>query len=249
MTPPTTLDGRPARRIPAAGPARRIAAEVIGTFFLTAAAVGADVVADLYPGKVSTAQRALAPALVVAAMIYAFGSTSGAHFNPAVTTGFALRGVFPWRWVPPYVAAQLVGSALAAGTARWILHPTVGAKGTNSPHGSDGQSLAMEILLTCLLVIVILGSATEHRLLGPHAAVPTAATIAAAGFVGLPVSGASMNPARSTGPAMVAWTGVHLWIYVVGPLAGALLAVVITRLVAGPPQDEESGAAEGDDNR
>jgi glycerol uptake facilitator-like aquaporin len=107
----------------------------------------------------------------------------------------------------------------------------------------------MEILLTTLLVIVILNAATQHRLLGPSAALPTGATIAAAGLVGLSVSGASMNPARSLGPAIVAGIGAHQWIYVVGPLIGALIAVFVTLVIHGPPMRDEQAAAEGDENR
>ena len=144
-------------------------------------------IADLHPGQVSPAARAIAPALVVMAMIYALGSVSGAHFNPAVTVAFAARRAFPWRWVTPYIAAQLAGAVAAAAVLHGLLSPP-GHQGTTYPHGPTGQSLGMEILLTTLLVVVILHAATEHRLLGPDAALPTCATIAAAGFVGLAIS-------------------------------------------------------------
>jgi aquaporin Z len=227
---------------------QRLAAELVGTFFLVIAAAGGDMVADLHVGQVSDAARALAPALVVAAMIYAFGSISGAHFNPAVSLAFAARGVFPWRRVPSYVFAQLAGAIGAAAVLHFVFSPA-GHQGTTYPHAPVGQSLAFEVILSGLLVTVILNAATEHRLLGPDAALPTGATIAAAGLVGLAVSGASMNPARSLGPAVVAGIGEDQWIYVVGPLLGAGLAVIVTLLTHGRPTNDEHQAAEGDENR
>jgi aquaporin Z len=231
-----------------AAPLQRLAAEFVGTFFLVTAAAGADIVADLHPGQVSNGARAVAPALVVAAMIYALGSVSGAHINPAVTVAFAVRTVFRWRWVPAYIAAQLAGAVAAAAVLHVLFSPS-GHQGTTYPHGAVGQSLGMEIVLTTLLVLVILNAATKHRLLGPDAALPTGATIAAAGLVGLSVSGASMNPARSLGPAIVAGIGQDQWLYVVGPVIGALLAVAVTTLCQGTPKSEEADAAEGDKNR
>jgi aquaporin Z len=237
----TTASGeRPAHLL------RRAAAEFIGTFFLVTIAAGADIVADIHVGQVSDGARAVAPALVIAAMIYALGAVSGAHFNPAVTAAFAVRGVFRWPWVPAYVLAQLAGALTAAGVLQLLFSPS-GHQGTTYPHGGTGQSFAFEILLTTLLVVVILHAATEHRLLGPDAALPTGATIAAAGLVGLAVSGASMNPARSLGPALVAGIGANQWVYVLGPLVGALVAVAVTTLIRGTPDAQEVEAAEGDD--
>jgi len=229
-----------------ARPEQRLTAEVVGTYFLVMAAAGADIVTDQFP-HVPDAARAIAPALVVAAMIYAFGSISGAHFNPAVTVAFGVRGVFPWRWVPGYIGAQLAGAIAAAATLHVLFSPA-GHQGTTYPHGTVGQSFGLEIILTALLVTVILNAATEHRLLGPDAALPTGATIAAAGLVGLAVSGASMNPARSLGPAIVAGIGESQWIYVVGPVIGAVLAVVITAITHGRPSGDEHEAAQGDRN-
>ena len=229
------------------GRARQLAAEIVGTFFLVTAAAGADMVAELHPGQVPPMARAVAPALVVMAMIYAFGKVSGAHFNPAVTVAFAVRTVFPWRRVPAYLAAQLAGAVAAAALLHLLLSP-VGHEGMTYPHGPAGQSLGLEVLLTTLLVVVILNAATQHRLLGPDAALPTAATIAAAGMVGLAVSGASMNPARSLGPALIGGVSQDQWIYVVGPLIGAVIAVALTIVCHGRPRREEHEAAEGDGN-
>lgn len=211
------------------------------------AAAGTDMVAEAHPGEVSVAERAFAPALVVAALIYALGSVSGAHFNPAVTTAFAIRGVFEWRLVPAYYAAQLVGAVASAAALHLTLSPE-GFAGVTHPHGSVAQSLVTEALLTAMLVVVVLNAATEHRLIGPDAALPTGATIAAAGLIGILVSGASMNPARSLGPAIVAARARDQWLYLVGPLAGAVVGVIVTRWFRGAPECEEEEAAEGSDN-
>ena len=232
-------------RVPQARAVRRLAAEVIGTYFLVIAAAGTDIVADLHPGDLPVAVRAVAPALVVAAMIYALGSVSGAHFNPAVTVAFAVRTVFPWRWVPSYIGAELLGAVAAAATLHVILEP-IGHEGTSYPRGTAAQSVGMEILLTTLLVAVALSVAARHRLLGPDSAIAMGATIAAAGLIGIAVSGASMNPARSLGPAVVAGVGADQWIYVVGPLVGACVGAVIVTICQGPPKREEVEAAEGD---
>ncbi len=227
---------------------RRLSAEVIGTYFLVIAAAGTDMAADLHPGELPLAVRAVAPALVVAAMIYSLGAVSGAHFNPAVTVAFAVRTVFPWRWVPAYLAAELAGAIAAAATLQVIFDPS-GHQGTTYPHGTARQSLAMEILLTTLLVTVALSVAARHRLLGPTAPIAVGATIAAAGMIGLTVSGASMNPARSLGPAIVARISADQWIYVVGPLIGACIGALVVTLCQGWPRSEEEEAAEGEDNR
>ena len=227
---------------------RRLCAEVIGTYFLVIAAAGTDMVADLHPSEIPLALRAVAPALVVAGMIYAFGAVSGAHFNPAVTVAFAVRTVFPWRWVPAYLAAELAGAIAAAATLQVIFDPS-GHQGTTYPHGTATQSLAMEVLLTTLLVTVALSVAARHRLLGPTAPIAVAATIAAAGMIGISISGASMNPARSLGPAIAARISADQWIYVVGPLIGACIGALIVTLCQGWPRSEEVEAAEGEDNR
>jgi glycerol uptake facilitator-like aquaporin len=146
------------------------------------------------------------------------------------------------------VGAELTGAIAAAATLHVILDP-VGHQGTSYPKGTRGQSLGMEILLTTLLITVALSVAARHRLLGPQSAIAMGATIAAAGIIGIAVSGASMNPARSLGPALVAGISADQWIYVVGPLAGALIGVAVVTVCQGPPKSEEAEAAEGDDNR
>jgi glycerol uptake facilitator-like aquaporin len=165
-----------------------------------------------------------------------------------VTVAFAVRTVFPWRWVPAYIAAQFAGAIASAGVLHMLFTPT-GHQGTTFPHGPVSQSFGLELLLTTLLGVVILSAATQHRLLGPDAALPSGATIAAAGLVGLGISGASMNPARSLGPAIVAGIGRDQWLYLAGPIAGALLSVLVTTIARGRPRHEEKDAAEGDENR
>lgn len=234
------------------GAARRLFAELLGTFALTAVAAGGEVVAAVSQGEVSAAARAVAPGLVVMALIYTVGEVSGAHFNPAVTLAFAVRGVFPWRRVPSYWLAQFAGALLAAGLLRAGFGTVAELGATGARHGL-GTGLVAEIVLTWLLVMVILGTACEKGLVGPNAAIAVGATIALCGLVAAPVSGASMNPARSLGPALVAGVTAGKWIYLVGPAAGSLLAVGCTWLLHGfPTADEEEaarGAAEGERER
>jgi len=224
---------------------RRLFAETFGTFALVTVAAGADTIAALTDGEVTPVARAVAPALMVMALIYAIGDVSGAHFNSAVTLAFALRRDFPWLLVPAYWAAELSGALLAATFLR-TLFGTVGHLGATQPKHGVGVSLAMEIVLTLLLVTVILGTATRNQLVGPNAAIAVGGTIALCGLFALPVSGASMNPARSLGPALVGGTTAHWWIYVVGPLTGGLLAVLCTWIMHGGRKPTEEDAAGGD---
>jgi aquaporin Z len=223
---------------------RRLVAEVFGTFALVSVAAGGEVVAKVI-GDVSPAARAVAPALLVMAMIYAIGNCSGAHFNPAVSLGFALRGAFPWEMVPTYWLAQVAGAFLASGLLR-LVFPDAPDLGATHPHAGIAAALAFEVLLTTLLVTVALGTATRHELIGPNAAVAVGGTIAFADLIGGPVSGASMNPARSLGPALVGGNTQHLWIYLLGPALGAGLAVALTAVMHPHKHDGEHTAAGGD---
>jgi MIP family channel proteins len=225
--------------------ARRLLAELLGTYALTLAAAGADVIGQLSGGQVGLAEKAVAPGLVVMALIYAIGNVSGAHFNPAVTFAFLLRGDFPWRRVPGYWMAQLAGACLAA-TTLLELFGNVKHLGATLPEFGVTSSFAMELILTWLLITVILGTATRQQLIGPNAALAVGATIALDGLFALPVSGASMNPARSLGPALVSGTLANAWIYVVAPLAGASIAVATTWLMHGHQKSGEHEAAGGD---
>jgi aquaporin Z len=190
---------------------------------------------------------------MVLALIYALGDVSGAHVNPAVTLAFALRGVFSWARVPAYWLAQLAGAIGAAAFLGLTFGP-VAHLGATVPGFGVPPALAMEVALTWLLVTVILGTATRHRVVGPNAALAVGATVALCGLFAGPVSGASMNPARSLGPALVdaiAGAGVgsaawqSAWIYVLGPVAGAATAVLGIRLLKGYQKDGEQEAASG----
>jgi aquaporin Z len=225
--------------------ARRLFAELLGTFALTFVAAGGEVIAVISGGEVSPAARAVAPGLLVMALIYTLGNQSGAHFNPVVTLAFTLRQDFPWRRVPGYWCAQVVGAVLAALLLR-VLFGLVGHLGATLPRHGTIEALVMEVLLTFLLVTVILGTATNHRLTGPNAAIAVGGTIALIGLFAAPISGASMNPARSLGPFLVSGQLADAWIYIVGPLAGALLAVLVAWMLRGKTTPEAVEAAKGD---
>ena len=185
---------------------RRLFAEVLGTFFLVLVAAGGGIVnARFGPGAVPAAARSVAPGLMVMAVILFMGTVSGAHLNPAVSVAFALRGNFPWRRVPAYVAAQAVGAVLAAALLRALIggHGSAGLT-LPGPGISPWVALVWEMTLTTGLISVILGTASGAQQIGPFAAIGVGGYIALAGLWGAPVSGASMNPARSFGPALVA---------------------------------------------
>lgn len=223
------------RRTPDEDPgwARRLTAEIVGTFALVFAAAGSDVVAQVTSGQVGEAARAVAPGLVVAAMIYSIGDTSGAHFNPAVTLAFGLKRLIPGGWIPAYWAAQIVGAILAAGVLRAMFGDAIAA-GISAPKAiAPAGALVIEAILTALLLVVIAGTADRYRVVGPNAALAVGATIAACGLIALPLEGASMNPARSLGPAIVAGHLADVWIYIAGPVLGAIVAVALTTFLHG----------------
>jgi aquaporin Z len=227
---------------------RRIAAEAFGTFALTFVAVGADAAGRLTGGEVGAAARAVAPALVIVAFVYALGDVSGAHYNPVVSLSFAARRLFPVGWLVPYWLAQL-GGAIAGSAVVGLLFGDALSAGVSEPKlVSPGAAVVIEAILTCLLVTVILGTADRSRIVGPNAALAVGATIALCGLVALPIESASMNPARSLGPALVSGRLDDLWVYLVGPIAGSLLAVGLTHLLRGPaPKDGKSEeAAQGE---
>jgi aquaporin Z len=215
--------------------ARRLFSELLGTFFLVLVAVGGGMVNARFGGSaVPYAALAVAPALMVAAIILFMGAVSGAHLNPAVTLAFALRGDFPWRRVPAYMAAQLSGAVLAT-LLLWALLGKQGTAGLTLPgHGiSTLTAMIWEIVLTAGLVSTILGVSSGAQQVGPMAAIGVGSYIALAGLWGSPVSGASMNPARSLGPALVLGDWTSWWAYVLGPLAGAVIAAGIAFILRG----------------
>ena len=221
-------------------------AELLGTFALTLAAAGGEVIAQVSGGEVSHAARAVAPALVVMALIYAIGDASGAHFNPAVTFAFAARGDFPWTRVPGYWASQMVGALLAAALLR-SLFGDVARLGASHPQHGLGASLVMEVVLTALLITVILGTATRYSLVGSEAALAVGGTIALCGLFAAPISGASMNPARSLGPALLSGATQGTWIYLAGPFLGSGLATLSMAYLHERRDPKEDEAAEGDE--
>jgi aquaporin Z len=215
---------------------RRIFSELLGTFFLVLVAAGGGMVNARFGGHVmSRAGLVVAPALMVMAIILFMGAVSGAHLNPAVSLAFALRGDFPWRRVPGYLIAQFAG-AVAATLLLWALIGKHGPAGLTLPGPGISTVTAMlwEMVLTVGLVSTILGTASGAQAVGPFAAIGVGSYIALAGLWGSPVSGASMNPARSLGPALVVGDWTSWWAYLAGPLAGAAIAAGIAVILRGP---------------
>ena len=213
---------------------RRLSSELLGTFFLVLVAAGAGMMSHAFPGAISRQAAVVAPGLMVMAIILFMGKVSGAHLNPAVSIAFALRRDFPWRRVPGYVVVQLIGATLAA----LFLHAVVNVSatyGSNYPaHGySHLAAFWMELILTVGLVSVILGTASGAQNIGIIGAFGVGGYIALAGLWGSPISGASMNPARTFGPDLVSTTFTGYWVYVAGPIAGAVLAVGIAFVLRG----------------
>lgn len=209
----------------------RYLAEFLGTFALVFAGTGAIVSNDTYGGVIGHPGIALTFGLVVMAMIYTFGDVSGAHFNPAVTTAFAAAGRFPWRDVPGYAAAQCLG-AISASTVLRGQFPSHANLGTTLPSGTASQSFVFELILTAILMLTILRVSTGAREKGITAGIAIGAIIALEAMFAGPVCGASMNPARSLGPAVVSGTMDSLWLYLAAPTAGALLAIPLHRLTS-----------------
>ena len=225
----------------------RLIIELIGTFILVTVAAGAGVINHYAGGNpISRTAAVIAPGAAVMAMIYAWGPLSGLHINPAVTFAFTIRGVFPTKWVVPYWVVQFAG-AICAALFLQVMFGDV-STGGNYPittPGGDWKSLVMEIVLTAILVSVILNTATGHRSIGHNAAIAVGSTVALLGLFASPISGASMNPARTLGPDIVAANFNGWWVYVIGDLAGAAIAVIIIMLVRGTPDKAEREAAQG----
>jgi aquaporin Z len=213
---------------------RRLFAELFGTFLLVMVAAGADMMNTAISGSVSHSAAVVAPGLMVMAIIFFMGKVSGAHLNPAVSVAFALRGDFQWRRVPAYVLVQLVGAALAAWLLQAILHVSA-SHGSTYPDSSysSWDALVFEIILTVGLVSVILGTASGAQNLGMFGALGVGGYIALAGLWASPVSGASMNPARTFGPDLISADFRAFWVFAVGPLLGAAVAVGIAYVLRG----------------
>lgn len=202
-------------------------AEALGTFGLVLFGCGA-IAVEGRDGGLGHTGIALAFGLVVAVMIYALGHISGAHLNPAVSVGFAVGRHFPWSRAATYGAAQVTGAVAAA----VVLRATLGAEadlGVTQPSGSELQSLAWETMLAFFLMLVVTAVATDTRAVGEAAALAIGGTVALGALVGGPISGASMNPARSLGPAIVSADLTAAWVYIAGPVVGAVAAALVYR--------------------
>jgi MIP family channel proteins len=208
-----------------------LVAEAVGAFALVFVGCGA-IMVNADGGGLGTVGVALAFGLVIMGMIYAVGHVSGAHLNPAVTLAFALTRHFPARKVPTYWAAQLAGATTAAFLLRASLGD-VASVGATVPSGSQAQSFLFEAVMTAFLLLVIMAVATDTRAVGEAAAIAIGGTIAFAALVAGPVSGASLNPARSLGPALASGDTTSLWIYLTAPFLGAAAGALVYAYVRG----------------
>jgi aquaporin Z len=227
---------------------RRLFSELLGTFFLVLVACGGGVMGEAFPNTISRSAAVTAPGLMVLGIILFMGKVSGAHLNPAVSVAFSLRGDFPWRRVPGYIVAQLIGASLAAWFAQSVINASA-VFGSNYPASgyTSTDAFLMEAVLTLGLVSVILGTASGAQNLGVFGALGVGGYIILAGLWGSPISGASMNPARTFGPDLVGGDFTSYWVYVAGPLVGAALAVAAAYALRGSGGGlAGSGAAQGD---
>lgn len=225
---------------------RRLFSEAWGTFLLVLVAAGGGVVgAQAFGGDLTLEAKALAPGIMVMAIIFFMGTISGAHLNPAVTLAFSLRGNFPWRRVPGYLIAQILGAVAASFVLQWMFGDI--RAGATEPAAAVSPLIAVltEALLTLGLVSVILGTATGARNIGVAGAVAVGFYIGLVSVWAAPVTGASMNPFRTLGPDLVGWDLSNYWIYVVGPLAGAFVAVIFEYILRGAPTKSGANAAQG----
>jgi aquaporin Z len=225
---------------------RRIFAEAWGTFLLVVVAAGGAMMVVMSGGVVTQAMAVAAPGLMVMAIIYFMGTVSGAHLNPAVTLAFALRRNFPWTRLPNYIIAQIVGGVAAALFLKYMFG-TVDRLGATVPgNGIDSvRALAMEVLLTAGLVNTILGTASGARNIGTNGAIAVGGYIILAGFWASPISGASMNPIRSLAPDLIRGDLSTSWIYVLGPVFGAMIGAFFERILKGKATAAGSVAAQG----
>lgn len=211
---------------------QRLAAEVLGTMLIVIFGPGAAVVSAHAGGSITLEGVATCNGLIVMGLIYALGHVSGAHFNPGVTLSFALFRHFQWRDVGPYWLSQFVGGILGAGVLYALFGDSI-ASGVTNPSGSDLQSFGLEIVLTALLMFVITAVATDARAVGQAAAIAVGAMVGLDVLLGGSISGGSMNPARSFGPALVAGDLTNVWIYIVAPPLGAVIGALSYTFVRG----------------
>lgn len=210
--------------------------EFLGTFALVFCGTGAIIINDTTGGTVTHTGIAITFGLIVMALIYSFGGISGAHFNPAVTLAFAAGRRFQWRCVLPYIVAQ-IGGGIAASLLMRLMFPAHRTLGGTLPHGSPLQSLVLEAVLTWLLMLVIFNVSTGAKEKDITAGIAIGAVVGLEALFAGPISGASMNPARSIAPALVSLNLNHLWVYLLGPIGGALLALPTFNLVHEPTKE------------
>lgn len=209
---------------------KRLISEIIATFALVFCGTGAMVINDFTGGTVTHVGVAITFGLIVMGMIYAFGDISGAHMNPAVTIGFAYAKKFPWKEVPGYVLAQLIGAFLASGLLLYLF-PESETLGATLPGLSAMKVFIFEIILTFFLMVVIINVSTGSKEIGVVAGIAIGSIVLLEAMFAGPITGASMNPARSIAPAVVSGNLADLWIYIFAPIIGCLLAVVSCKLV------------------
>lgn len=209
---------------------KKYISEFIGTFSMIFCGTGAMTVNEVTGGDVTHVGIAITWGLIVMAMIYAFGETSGAHFNPAVTIAFAYAKKFAWKEVPKYIIVQVLG-ALTASLILWYLFPTSEHLGATIPSVDVGRAFVMELLLTFFLMVVIINVSTGSKGIGIIAGIAVGAVVLLEAMFAGPITNASMNPARSIAPAIVAGKMQHLWMYILAPILGAILAVISCKMV------------------
>lgn len=212
----------------------RLLAEATGTFFLVFAGTGAIVVDQVTGGKVSGLGISLVFGLVVLAMIYAVGHISGAHMNPAVTIAFWAAGRHPSAEVVPYAAAQLAGATAASLALKGMFMGQATTLGATLPTGPALQSFTLELIMTALLMFTIMGVATDDRAEGAMAGIAIGGVVALEAIFGGPISGASMNPARSFGPGLASLTFNHHWVYWAGPIIGGVVGARLYQSIFRP---------------
>jgi len=209
---------------------KKYISEFLGTFSMIFCGTGAMTINEVTGGEVTHVGIAITWGLIVMAMIYAFAETSGAHFNPAVTIAFAYAKKFEWKEVPKYILAQVLGAILAS-LLLWFLFPTSEFLGATIPAIDVYRAFVLELLLTFFLMVVIINVSTGSKEIGIVAGIAIGGVVLLEAMFAGPITNASMNPARSLAPAIVSGNLQHLWLYIIAPVLGALLAVVSCKLV------------------